>query len=355
MIGLSIAYELAGQGADVTLLERGRLGREASWAGAGMLPPGNPEHAAPEAMLRAVSHVLWDELAAELREATGIDNGYVRCGGLHPADVTAVVDELAALRSEGVECERVDDRDLRRLEPGLSAEIDSACHLPAMGQVRNPRHVAALVSGCATRGVNLSEGETAFEFETDGDRVTGVRGPNGTHRAGRFCLAGGAWTSALLGPLGLELPVWPVRGQIVLLRTRRPVLRRVVECGPRYLVPRPDGRLLVGATEEHVGFEKRTTAGAVADLIAFAVDLVPELADAEVEQAWAGLRPGSPDRRPFLDRVGSFENLFVAAGHFREGLQTSPATAVLMREMILEQPLSFSPEPFRVERAFASV
>lgn len=354
VIGLTVAYELAGQGVAVRLLDKGRLGREASWAGAGMLPPGNPHFAAPEAALRAESHVRWDALTRELRETTGIDNGYTRCGGLHVLERDALDDLVSSWSNEGVSGRIIEADEVREHAQALATDVDVAAWLPEMGQVRNPRHVAALVSGCVARGVDLREGEPVLDFELDGDRVLAARTPSGRHSAGRFCVTGGAWSRSLLEPFGVELEVTPVRGQIVLLRTPSPLLRQVVEAGPRYLVPRPDGRLLVGATEERVGFDKRTTAAAVAELIEFATDLVPALGEAEVERTWAGLRPGSPDRRPFLDRVPDLDNLFVAAGHFREGLQTSPATAVLMREMILDQPCSFSPEPFRLSRRLAT-
>ena len=126
-------------------------------------------------------------------------------------------------------------------------------------------------------------------------------------------------------------------GQIVLLAVETPPFRHVIEVGRRYLVPRPDGRVLIGSTEEWAGFNKCNTAGAVAELLRFAVEVVPALAAARYERAWAGLRPRSLDGLPYLGRVPDTENLFVATGHFRSGLQMSPATAVLMRQLILAQ------------------
>jgi glycine oxidase len=121
--------------------------------------------------------------------------------------------------------------------------------------------------------------------------------------------------------------------------------------GARYLVPRPDGRVLVGSTEENVGFDKRTTAAAIGELLGFAFTLVPELAAAHVERTWAGLRPGSPDGLPFLGRVPGFDNLFVAAGHYRAGIQLSPGTGLVLKELLLGQKLTVPLEPFRLERA----
>src|SRR5262249_13773854 len=152
----------------------------------------------------------------------------------------------------------------------------------------------------------------------------------GDIRAGKYLITAGAWTDTLLGELGWRPGVRPVRGQIALLHTSPPLLRRVVEQGKLYIVPRPDGRVLVGSTEEDAGFAKRTTAAAVRELLAFACGLVPGLGEAPVERCWAGLRPGNPDGLPFLGPVPGLENAFVAAGHFRAGIQLSPGTGLLL-------------------------
>jgi len=167
----------------------------------------------------------------------------------------------------------------------------------------------------------------------DEDRATAVAA-NHTFPADRICVTAGAWTRALLQPLGIRLPVRPVRGQIAQLRLPQLPFRCLIEQGNRYLVPRDDGLILLGSTEEEVGFEKRTTSSGIQGLLEFASSLVPELGTAEVVRQWAGLRPGSPAGVPFLGRIDGFENLFVGAGHFRSGLQMSPGTAVILSEML---------------------
>jgi glycine oxidase len=149
----------------------------------------------------------------------------------------------------------------------------------------------------------------------------------------------------------LKCDIQPVRGQIVLLNTGDSLVRRILMRGPRYLVPRPDGRVLIGSTEESVGFRKQTTAQAVQSLLAFGLSLVPALAEARLERAWSGLRPGSPDGLPFLGAAPGFENLFIAAGHYRAGIQLSPATGLVLKQLILGQPTTVSLTPFRVGRA----
>jgi glycine oxidase len=350
VIGLTTAYFLAREGVRVEVVDRGDFGREASWAGAGILPPGSSSNAqTPYDQLRGHSAVLYPILSAELRGRTGIDNGYTRCGGL---ELVAHADEASARewRAEGIRIEVVDEAALLRLEPTLATGLGTAHYLPDLAQVRNPRHVKALLAGCASQGVALRAGCPVDGFERHGQRIVAVRSGAGKLSAGRFLLAGGAWSEALLEPLGWRPGIKPVRGQIAMLNPGVPLFHRVLMEGSRYLVPRPDGRVLVGSTEENAGFDKRTTAGAINGLLALAVRLVPALAQAAVERCWAGLRPGSPDGLPFLGPVPGGEGLFVAAGHFRSGILLAPGTALVLKELLQGQPLSVPLEAFRLDR-----
>ena len=341
VIGLSIAWELAGQGASVRLLEQGQLGQEASWAGAGMLIPGNPDLAqSPEARLRAESHVLWPDWTECLRAETGIDNGYVRCGGIEvrlngsAAELDA---EIAAWRAEGVTVETPSLDELRRCFPALHPDMSSGYSLPELGQVRNPRHLKALVTGCALRGVDLQTGSPVIGFDRAGDRIVSARTPLEEHHAAEFIVAGGAWSRELLRQAGHNVSIEPVRGQIVLLEARPLPFRCVIQSGLRYLVPRADGRILIGSTEEHAGFDKRNTAEGVAGLIDFARSVVPALGAARFERCWSGLRPHATNGLPHIGRIPETRNLSVAAGHFRAGLQLSPITAVMVANAVLRR------------------
>lgn len=266
VIGLSIAWELAGQGMTVAVLEQGEFGREASWAGAGILPPGNSGGATTgEARLRAASYALWNKLSEELLTETGIDNGYRNCGGIHVAlrdEATGKSwqTEVDTWRAEGVRIDELDAKETHRLEPRLSPDIVSAYCLPDLSQVRNPWHMRALYTACAVRGVELLAGQPVVGFDRKHEKINGVRTPSGVERAGQFCVAGGAWSKQILVEAGCAIEVAPVRGQMVLLEACPTPIRHVIEQGPRYLVPRGDGRILVGSTEENVGFEKRNTA-----------------------------------------------------------------------------------------------
>ncbi|MFN4260040.1 MAG: glycine oxidase ThiO [Gemmataceae bacterium] len=350
VIGLTCAYFLAREGLRVEVVDRGDMGQEASWAGAGILPPGNPERAAtPYDQLRARSAVMFPSLSAELRERTGMDNGFWRCGGLELVS-EADDDWTHCWRAEGIPFEKLSEDAAAHLEPRMTTGSHVVYHLPDMAQLRNPRHLKALLAGCGALGVRLRPGCPLGHIEVAGARVVAVHGDQGAMRAERFVIAAGAWTDSLLRPLGWRLGIRPIRGQIALLRTLTPVFRRIIMVGAHYLVPRPDGRVLVGSTEEDAGYEKRTTAQAIHDLLQLATSIVPTLQQAHLERCWAGLRPGSPDGLPFLGPVPGLDNLVVAAGHFRAGIQLSPATATVLKELILGQPLTVPLADFRLDR-----
>jgi glycine oxidase len=357
VIGLSVAFELASRGIDVEVLDQSLIGQEASWAGAGMLPPGNPILArTPEARLRAASHALWPTLTARLADLTGIDNGFRRCGGLELCfhdDQPLFQAEMRHWREEGVAIEELDTAALLRCEPNLSRRVQFAYRLPEMGQVRNPRHLKALVAGCGARGVKLRPGTPVVGFERNDSRVTGVQTPEGTVAGDRILVAGGAWSQRILAELNLRIEVEPVRGQMVLLNQLPLPFTHVLNCGPRYLVPRPDGRILVGSTEEHAGFVKQNTATGIAGLTEFAIQMCPVLAEARFERSWAGLRPHGRDDLPYLGRAPGFENVFVACGHFRAGLQLSPITGVMMADLIEGKPPRLPLEPYACERGLS--
>ena len=359
VIGLTTAYYLAREGVSVQLFDRSELGTEASWAGAGIIPPGNLSRAATAYdRLRASSSETFPSLSAELREQTGIDNGYRVCGGIEVFGEHA--EESTRLwEAEGIEFlpplrfgEGNRGGEVCLLEPQLRLPPGSAYHLPGMAQVRNPWHIRALVAACESIGVKLFTQTPIIRMQASGNRIQSAINESGIeHQAGNYLFASGAWTDRLLSPLGIRTGVHPVRGQIVLFRPSQPLLRRIVNIDKQYLVPREDGRILAGSTEEpEAGFEKRTTEAGINGLIRFATELVPALASAPIEKTWAGLRPGSMDGLPYLGRLPGFENAYVAAGHFRAGIQLSPATARVMCELLTDRIPSIPLDDFRVNR-----
>ncbi|MHB1558827.1 MAG: glycine oxidase ThiO [Isosphaeraceae bacterium] len=361
VIGLSIAYALAREGLRPILLDRREPGREASWAGAGLIPPiadrppGGGVSLNPLAALRGWSARLYPEWSAALQDETGIDPGYRRTGGVDVAWTAHEDDALRAAagqwRAEGIAWERIPPGDHARVEPALNPKLRSVYFLPDRAQVRNPRLLAALKAAVVRRGAVLEGYRAALGFTIDGRRITAVRTEAGEIPCGRAIVAAGAWSGGLLEPAGVRAPTPPIKGQIVLLRAERPLLRRVVEHGKNYIVPRDDGRILVGATEETAGFDTRPTAAGARDLLGEAIRLCPALGEAAIEATWAGLRPGSVDGRPYLGVAPEVENLILATGHRRAGLQLAPGTAELVVDLVLGRTPRLDLSPFRPSRS----
>jgi glycine oxidase len=352
VIGLSLAWQLALSGSRVIVVERQRLGREASWAGAGILPSGprkDMQH--PYDQLRAISSIRHAEWAEQLREDTGIDTGYRVCGGLYfarqPGESAALRGWRLQLDDEQIEYHEVSEDDLARSEPALSVgEIRYCLSLPTEAQLRNPRFLKALIAAGRRLHVEYRTDCDVRSVIRQGSQVTGIETSAGTIQAGSYCFTTGAWTYPLLQGLSIPINIVPIRGQMILFRTEQVLTGRIINEGSRYLVPREDGRLLAGSSEEEAGYDKSTTDEILQELRSFAESWLPGLREARIENTWAGLRPGSYDGFPYLDRLPDHDNAFVAAGHFRSGLYLSPATAENMAHWMLTGKPLISLAPF---------
>ena len=360
-IGLSLAYELSGHGQAVCVVDRQQIGRESSWAGAGLLPPclSRIGHPSLDSMV-AMSNRLHAQWAEQLLAETGIDNEHARCGALLLATSEELSRDLQEdvqyWRQRDIRLQQVDVAALGKFESALATDqVIEAYFVPDEVQVRNPRHLQALAAACRQRGVDVRNDAAIDGFESRGGRIIAAKTGSQRIEAGQFCICGGAWTTSLLKAFDLPVTVKPIRGQIVLLKLERRILRHVIYNGPNYLVPRVDGRVLVGSTVEDVGFDKSTTDEAISAMLDFAGRLVPSLAAAPVEQRWAGLRPATPDGRPYMDRIPDTDNGFVAAGHFRCGLQLSTATAVLRRQLMAGTTPDVDLSAFSISRDTLSV
>jgi glycine oxidase len=354
IIGLTCAYFLAKEGLSVSLFDRGELGKEASWAGAGIIPPGNPIGAATQIdRLRAIGSMRFPDFSGELRERTGIDNGYVRSGGIEFLE-DEDLGVLSVWEEEGIAFEKLSGQALADCEPAVA---DAPAHpylLPGCAQVRNPRHLQALISACGRLGVELSPrtAVTAVHPEPGNPKRRSLALAGETLHPRQILIAAGPWSGAFLASESHRgQSIHPVRGQIVLLRAPSRLITRVLMHGKRYLVPRLDGRILIGSTEEPEAlFEKANTAEGVGDLLAFATRMVPALASAELERCWSGLRPGTADGLPFIGPVPGWENVFITAGHFRAGIQLSIGTAQVVAEHFTGKPTSLPLDCFGVDR-----
>ncbi len=349
IIGLSCAYALADAGLRVEVVERGEFGREASWAGAGIIPPGNIDSAlSPIDKLRAYGATHFPDLSRRLLDETGIDNEFTVCGGIEFLTPDEEDEYPAVWHAEGVAVER-----LANPPRGIATPPGfSAWHLPGFAHVRNPRHVRSLLAACERSNVRLTPDVSFERWQFRDGIATGVTLADGTVRFARhYLITAGAWAGELLGPLDQSPRVHPVRGQIVLFRGRPGLVSHVLLCGKRYLVPRRDGRVLVGSTEEpEAGFTKGNTPEGVAGLTAFARDLVPGLRECEVEATWSGLRPGSADGLPTIGPVPGHPNVIAAVGHFRAGIQLSLGTAAMVKALVTGGVSPVDPAGFAFDR-----
>lgn len=354
VVGLSIAWRLAQRGQKVTLIDQGPLASEASWAGAGILPPADFAAAIhPYDILKAISFAEHPQWSEELRELTGIDNEYTISGGLYlarqPGEAAALAAWSHTMADEGVVATRLAPSEVATDEPALAhlEGIRTAYLLPGEAQIRNPRHLQALVAACKKLGVTLLPHTTAEEFTVHQDKITAVVTTHGNFTAKNYCICTGAWSSLVLQKLKLEMGVVPIRGQMLLYKTEKPLCQRIINEGPRYVVPRRDGHLLIGSTEEEAGFDKSNTPAGLEDLTTFAHSLFPALQEATLVKSWSGLRPASFDSMPYIGALAPLQNAFVAAGHYRSGLYLSPGTALAMSSLLCQEPSPIDLSPFR--------
>ncbi len=340
IIGCAVARELASAGARVTLFERGEPGREASSAAAGMLgPQAECDAAGPLLTLGVASRALYPETVAALREETGIDAELDRDGivyvALDAAEEAVLLRRARWQRRAGYRVEQLGAADVRALEPAIAAEVRSGLRFPDDYRVDNVRLMRAYAVAAACAGVTIVAGTPVFGVHLEGGRAVAVDTAAGRVAAASVVDAAGAWAAQLVRAAAVG--VRPVRGQMALLAARRPPFRHAVYWHRVYLVPRRDGRVLAGSTYEDAGFDKRVTAAALEGILARAFRIAPSLADASFVEAWAGLRPGTPDGLPVIGADPAIGGLFHATGHYRNGILLAPITARIVRELILER------------------
>ena len=329
-LGLATAGALLGQGAAVTLLERGEIGRESSWAGGGILSPLCPWDYPDEVNRLALRGMnMFGDLAGTLQQTTGIDPQYRRCGMLvlPPLDVQAASDWCA---THGMQAEKCDD--------GL--------FLPEVAQARNPRLLQALRARVEKLGGRIVEQCEVRQIVAEAGRVRHLATTRGDFCADAFIVTAGAWSKVLLGEHALKADIKPIRGQMLLFKFDTPPLPHIVLQGDIYLIPRSDGHLLLGSTREDVGFDKSTTDEVREMLLQRGIALLPALRDMPVVKHWAGLRPASPGNIPTIGRHPQLPNLYINSGHFRYGVTMSPAAVEVLLNTINGTPQPFDVTPY---------
>jgi glycine oxidase len=336
VIGLCCAWYAARGGARVAVLERGEPGDGATRVAAGMLAPvGELSFGEPELLaLTQQAARLYPEFVAALETESGMSTGYEQLGALHVAldrDEAAQLRRVHELqRSLDLDAEWLPPRRCRELEPGLTPSFNGGVHARREAAIDPRRLTAALLAACDAAGVEVRSGTEVVEGVYEGERLRGVRTGAGEElRADAVVLASGAWsgTAAWL-PEHVRPPVRPVKGEVLELRTREgdaPPAGRIIASERVYLVPRGDGRLIVGATSEERGFDTGVTAGGVLELLREGYRVLPEVAEMELVGAVAGLRPGTPDNLPLVG-PGAIDGLLLATGHYRNGILLAPLT-----------------------------
>ena len=360
-IGTSIAYQLAKASAKVAVFDRGRVGGEATGASAGMIQI-NPDRTTPPALstLELESARLFPALAADLQARTGMDIGYRAAPLLHVAlqdgEETRLRTHRAWQVDHGVSVAWLDGPAVLDLEPAISPAVRAALFYPDDNQLLPLNFAQALARAAIDLGAVVREGAGIDRLLTDGDRVIGIAIGGETVHAGEVVIANGAWASSWSEALHTPIPVRPVRGQMVALRTTGTGLRNVVSSSEGYMLTKPDGGTYVGTTVEDVGYDARPTVSGIAGLLALVPRLAPRLADATIVRAWAGLRPGTSDGLPLLGRIPGWYGVTLAAGHFRDGILLAPVTGELVADLVAQRrprfPLdAFDPGRFLVRAA----
>ena len=340
VIGLSVARALANRGvSDVLLIERQELGKEASFAAGGMLAP-QVEADEDDAFLKlaCASRDLYPSLANALLDETGVDVELDTTGTLYLAfDETEQADlekRFEWQTSIGLMVEKLSGQDARDLEPCISQNARAALRFPRDIQVENRRLVHALQNACKRQDVSIVTNTAVHSLRVERGKVIGVETSRGAVATDRVVVAGGAWTSGIQGLP--DIPIEPVRGQMLCFHPQRTFARHVIFSRRGYLVPRHDWRLLAGSTSEFTGFDKSVTENGMHAIRSHAEEISSDVLHLSLVDAWAGLRPRAPDNLPVLGPYGEIGGLFFATGHYRNGILLAPITAEFISSVIID-------------------
>ena len=357
VIGLSIARALTLRGvSDVTIIERGQPGAEASWAAGGILAPQVEANSADDFFrLACASRDLYPSWAESLKEETGVDVELDRTGTLY---LGFTADDEHELRRrfewqsrEGLPVAWLTAQEAQRLEPGISPAVRCGLRFPNDWQVENRRLIDALLRANEEFQVHLIANCRVDGLRLEHGRVRGVATSSGFLAAPIVVVAAGAWTS-LIKSMPRDVEIEPVRGQMLCFEARPQIAHHVIYSSRGYLVPRRDGRLLAGSTTERAGFDKRVTGDGISSIKSMAMQIVPAIAGLALADSWAGFRPRAVDDFPVLGPLEEINGLFYATGHYRNGILLAPITAELIAGAILDGEVTpmldaFTPNRFR--------
>lgn len=362
VIGCSIAWRLALAGMRVAVIERGEIGREASYAAGGMLAPlAEADEADDFFHLAVASRAMYADFARELKEASGIDIEYRTEGTLYLSLNEEDDEELDRRwqwqRAAGLNVKRLNAECVRKLEPLINERLRWALKFPEDHQVNNRLLIAALYAAAQKAGVEFRTQTTVerllIENQAGSKRIKGLVTTGGEVRSKTVVIAAGSWSSLLKaegGAAAHPFAVEPVRGQMVAVEMPPRAVNHVIYSRRSYVIPRLGGFLIAGSTSEKAGYDKCVTAGGVASIVENAMEILPCFGSLAMTETWAGLRPSSPDSLPILGADPQVSGLIYATGHYRNGILLTPVTARAISELVLKGESSVNLSPFSVER-----
>ncbi|WP_246938939.1 glycine oxidase ThiO [Bacillus pinisoli] len=354
IIGNSIAYSLLKRGQSVLVIEKGEINRKASSAAAGMLAAqAEVTEAGPLFDLARKSRNMFPSLNEELMERTGVDIELIQKGMLTTAYTNDKVQELKEVidfqRSLGEEAVWLTREDIQQVEPNLSEKVIGGMYAPRDGQVSAFKLASGFARGASALGGDYLEFTDVHGLLIEEGRVRGVQALQGEFYSENVVIAGGAWSTFLLKQLDVNLGMYPVKGECFSVITALPLITKTIFAEDCYIVPKREGRILVGATMVPHTFDEKVTADGVSWLLERAISILPALKEAEWERAWAGIRPQTTDGLPYLGVHPTISGLFVATGHYRNGVLLSPITGEVIADMIEQKELPFAMQAFSLD------
>ncbi len=352
IIGMLTARILCKAGISVTIIEQGYAGQESSWAGGGIISPLYPwRYSEPVTRLAKWGQKNYPENLNEIHLNSGVDPEYTESGLLY-LDIEEELEQASLWeQKQGYDFDTLSGEDLRRIEPGLGLAPDSdktGWFTPSIAQVRNPRLVRALQEDLLRLGVTIEQQTQALSFISEKGCVNGVLTDKGSFYGDQVVVAGGAWSARLLEKWIKTPKIAPVKGQMIVFKAEPGVVSRIVLSKGRYVIPRKDGRVVLGSTLEFNDFDKTTTDDVLQELRQEACRIIPALRNYPVEKQWAGLRPGSIDGVPYIGEHPELKNLYLNAGHFRNGVVIGLASCQLLVNQLLGQKAIVDPIPYRL-------
>jgi len=343
IIGCAIAYNLRKLGVDVTVLDQGKIGAEASSAAAGLLAPlGSLSGPGPFADLLLASFALFPSLVPELEAVSGIRTEYERTGALrvvrNPRHIANLRKRMQEWQPLGLEMHWLSGDEARQHELLLSSDVCAALYAPEESQISAPQLTQAFAQAAIHRGAKLYSHREITGVQYHNNRVTGIQTAHGeTITCSHLVIAAGSWAARCGEWLNIPLPVSPQRGQILSLRQPSPPLsplHSIVFGEAAYLAPKSGNTIIVGATKDEVGFDKHMTAGGLSWLLSTAIRLTPTLESCAIDRLWTGLRPKTPDQHPILGAAPHWENVTLAVGHGSVGIMLSAITGQTIAELV---------------------